>query len=338
MFRSRCTDWCASRANSSFVCICIASCRTRSAKSAEVSTNRIMNGRLLPDSGRAPGRYHRYRPRTCPQQREPDGTRTHGRACGSQGTGPPPYGQELRWIPCSCGKAPSIPRTAPVEYRGAVGAACRLFAGMPSGAAFRRVLPGPPFPQSHSGQASLWVHKLLQKATGSGFPSRSGQGFVGSLGGSSSVGRTWSGNVTDCAACASFFFGFETDRGFASSGTASGVTGSARPVGVSPIGPDCGIGKVSAAETLPSFETRHCAQVPGRPLPRRARAGSLIPTWWSACSCGCPIEGRGRSALAAHRKTARADQGSGSRPRGHDIRKKHLEGKQIVQATSDVLS
>lgn len=89
---SRCAEWCAGRANSSFACICIASSRTRSAKSAEVSAKRIMNGRLLPDSGRAPGRYHRYRPRTCPQQREPDGTRTHGRACGSQGTGRWPRG------------------------------------------------------------------------------------------------------------------------------------------------------------------------------------------------------------------------------------------------------
>ena len=55
--------------------------------------------------------------------------------------------------------------------------------------------------QSHSGQPSLWVHRLLQKATGLGFPSQSGHGFVSSWRGSSPAGRAWLGSGSGGAAC-----------------------------------------------------------------------------------------------------------------------------------------
>jgi len=109
--------------------------------------------------------------------------------------------------------------------------------------------------QSHSGQPSLWVHRLLQKATGLGFPSQSGHGFVSSWRGSSPAGRAWLGSGSDCAACGLLFPDFADGGGLpGSTEVASEAAASAEGAGGSPVaGAGSRAGKISAAETLPSL-------------------------------------------------------------------------------------
>ena len=99
--------------------------------------------------------------------------------------------------------------------------------------------------QSHSGQPSLWLHRLLQKATGLGFPSQSGQGFVSS-GGDTSAGRSPWSRIVLGGACALFLPGFATGGGLARSAVAdSEAVASAEGVGGSPPGVGCIDGKIS---------------------------------------------------------------------------------------------
>ena len=100
--------------------------------------------------------------------------------------------------------------------------------------------------QSHSGQPSLWLHRLLQKATGLGFPSQSGHGFVSS-GGDASAGRSPWSRIVLGGSCAPFLPGFATGGGLARSAVAdSEAVASAEGAGGSPTGAGCTDGKISA--------------------------------------------------------------------------------------------
>ena len=115
---------------------------------------------------------------------------------------------------------------------------------------------------------------MLQKATGCGLPSRSGQGLVGSWGGVL-AGRSAQSccGVSGSGGRAPFLVGFSKEgRGIpADSRAGSGVARSTRGLGVGcSAGARSRAGKISAAETPAFLERgRHAAQVhdiPGGPL------------------------------------------------------------------------